>query len=155
MLLVLFGYGATFFQNFVFISMLILFLLSLYEGKSLNNRNAILKCMKNDALGKILFWDTKWLLSNMSYRGSWLSSSLSLRSRPYNMAAPPWTVLRRRVTKRYSFFVVRGCETLWNLQKNDGSVWRQLFESGESVWMGGKIPKLTTKCQWWTPEWNS
>ena len=30
---------------------------------------------------------------------------------------------RRRATKRYSFFVVRGCETFWNLQKNDGSVW--------------------------------
>jgi hypothetical protein len=41
----------------------------MYEGKSLNNRNAILKCMKNYAQGKILFWDTNWLLSNMSYRG--------------------------------------------------------------------------------------
>ena len=40
-----------------------------YEGKSLNNRNFILKCMENYAQGKILFRYTKWLLSNMSYRG--------------------------------------------------------------------------------------
>jgi len=38
-----------------------------------------------------------------------------------------------RATKRYSFFVVRGCETFRNLQKKEGSVWRQLFEPGESV----------------------
>jgi len=41
----------------------------IYEGKSLNNRNAILKCMEMYAQRKILFRDTKWLLSNMSYRG--------------------------------------------------------------------------------------
>jgi hypothetical protein len=40
-----------------------------YEGKSLNNRNFILKCMGNYAQQKILFRDTKWLLNNMSYRG--------------------------------------------------------------------------------------
>jgi len=41
----------------------------LYEGKSLNNRNFILKCMEKYAQRKILFRDTKWLLSNMSHRG--------------------------------------------------------------------------------------
>jgi len=41
----------------------------IYEGKSLNNRNFILKCMEKYAHRKILFRDTKWLLSNMSYRG--------------------------------------------------------------------------------------
>ena len=41
----------------------------IYEGKSLNNRNFILKCMEKYAQRKILFRDTKWLLSNMSYRG--------------------------------------------------------------------------------------
>jgi len=40
-----------------------------YEWMSLNNRNFILKCMENYAQQKILFRDTKWLLSNMSYRG--------------------------------------------------------------------------------------
>ena len=39
-----------------------------YEGKSLNNGNFILNCMENYAQRKILFRDTKWLLSNMSYR---------------------------------------------------------------------------------------
>ena len=43
--------------------------LTLYEGKSLNNRNFILKCMEKYAQRKILFRDTKWLLSNMSIRG--------------------------------------------------------------------------------------
>ena len=40
-----------------------------YEGKSLNNRNFILKWMEKYAQRKILFRDTKWHLSNMSYRG--------------------------------------------------------------------------------------
>jgi len=40
-----------------------------YEGKSLNNRNVILKCMEKYAQRKILFRDTKWLLSNMPFRG--------------------------------------------------------------------------------------
>jgi len=40
-----------------------------YEGKSLNNRNFILKCIEKYKQRKILFRDTKWLLSNMSYRG--------------------------------------------------------------------------------------
>jgi len=44
-------------------------ILRMYEGKSLNNRNFILKCMEKYAQRKILFRDTKWLLSNMSYRG--------------------------------------------------------------------------------------
>jgi hypothetical protein len=40
-----------------------------YEGKSLNNRNFILKCMQKYAQWRILFRDTKWLLSSMPYRG--------------------------------------------------------------------------------------
>jgi len=43
--------------------------IKLYEGKSLNNRNFILKCMEKYAQQKILFQGTKWLLSNMPYRG--------------------------------------------------------------------------------------
>ena len=41
----------------------------MYEGKSLNNRNFILKCMEKYAQRKILFQDSKWLLNNMPYRG--------------------------------------------------------------------------------------
>jgi len=40
----------------------------MYEGKSLHKRNAILKCMKKYAQRKILFQNTKCLLSNISYR---------------------------------------------------------------------------------------
>ena len=40
-----------------------------YKGKSLNNRNFVLKCMGKYAQRKILFRDTEWLLSNMPYRG--------------------------------------------------------------------------------------
>jgi hypothetical protein len=43
--------------------------LSFYVGKSLNNRNFILKCMEKYTQRKILFWDTKWMLKNMSYGG--------------------------------------------------------------------------------------
>jgi hypothetical protein len=41
----------------------------LHEGKSSNNRNFILKCMEKNAQRKILFRDTKWLLSNVPYGG--------------------------------------------------------------------------------------
>jgi hypothetical protein len=43
--------------------------MTIYEGKSLNNRNFILKCMEKCTQQKILFRDTKCLLSNMPYRG--------------------------------------------------------------------------------------
>jgi len=41
----------------------------IYEGKSLNNRNFILKCMENYAKRKTLYRDTKLLLSYMTYSG--------------------------------------------------------------------------------------
>jgi hypothetical protein len=41
----------------------------MYIRKSLNNRNFILKCMENYAQRKILFRDTKWILSNVPYKG--------------------------------------------------------------------------------------
>jgi len=80
---------------------------AVYEGKSLNDRNAILKCMKNYSQGKILFRDTKWLLSSMSYRG--LDDPAVCAC-----AVVRTTVNLRcgRATKRYSFSVVRGCETI-------------------------------------------
>jgi hypothetical protein len=41
----------------------------IYEGKSLNNTNFILKCMEKYAQQKILFRNTKWFLSYTPYRG--------------------------------------------------------------------------------------
>jgi len=110
----------------------------LYEGKSLNNRNAIPKCMKNYAQGKILFRDTKWLLSSMSYRGCddqavW-ACALGRTTWLLHCQLALW-----KINEALFVFVARGCETFWNLQNNEGAVWRQLFESGENVWMGGKI----------------
>jgi len=124
--------------------------------------------MKNYPQGKILFRDTKWLLSNMSYRGhddqavwactvghtTWLLH--------YQLAS--W-----KAKKRYSFFVVRGCETFWNLQTNEGSVWRQLFESGEcmngwkdfetddkmSVMNTGVGDQLAWQVRQWNSRWSS
>jgi hypothetical protein len=40
-----------------------------YEKKSLNNRNFILKLVEKYSQRKILFRDTKWLLSNTPYWG--------------------------------------------------------------------------------------
>jgi hypothetical protein len=37
---------------------------TMYDGKSLNNRNFVLKCTESYAQRKILFRYTKWLLSN-------------------------------------------------------------------------------------------
>jgi len=109
---------------------------ALYKGKSLNNRNFILKCMEKYARRKILFRDTKWLLSNMSYRGRndqavW-ACTVGRRTWPLHCQLAPWK-------SNEALFVFLWFETFWNLQKNEGSVWRQLFESGERVWLGGKF----------------
>ena len=124
-----------------------------YKGKSLNNRNFILKYMEKHAQWKILFRGTKWLLSNMPHRGRdnrtvW-ACAIARTTRPLHCKLASWK------SNKTLFFVVRGCETFWNLQKNEGSVWRQMYESGEIVWMGGKISKWKTKRRWWTPEWET
>ena len=59
---------------------------------------------------------------------------MSLRNSLYNMAARLSACTMGEQRSVICLFVVRGCETFWNLQKNESSVWRQLFEWGESVW---------------------
>jgi len=66
----------------------------IYEGKALNNRNFILKCMEQYVQRKILFRDTKWLLSNMSYRGRddqevW-AYAVGLTTWPLHCQLAPW-----------------------------------------------------------------
>ena len=66
----------------------------IYEGKSLNNRNFILKCMEKYAQRKFLFWDTKWLLSNMPYRGHddravW-ACAIAPKTWPLQCQLAPW-----------------------------------------------------------------
>ena len=88
-------------------------LLFKHEGKSLNNRNFIIKCMEKYAQRKILLRDIKWLLSSMPYRGRddravW-ACAIARTTWPFRCQLAPW----KRAAKPYSFFVVRGCETLW------------------------------------------
>ena len=83
-----------------------MFLRAPYEGKSLNKRNATLKCMKNYAQGKILFRDTKWLLSNMSYRGGddqavW-ACAVGRTKWPLHCQLAPW-----------KSFLLEGIRKLW------------------------------------------
>jgi hypothetical protein len=123
-------------------------LLLMYVGKSLNKRNFILKSMENYSQRKILFRDTKWLLSNMPYRGHddrvvW-ACAIARKAWPLHCQLAPW----KSNEALFFSFVVRRCETFWNLQRNEGSVWRQLFGLGEGVWIGGKISKQKTKRQW-------
>jgi len=110
----------------------------IYEGKWLNNRNLIIK-----------------RLSNMPYRGRgdravW-TCAIALTTWLSHCQLEPW----KSNEALFVFLVVRGCETFWNLQENEGSVCTQLFESGESVWMGGNISKRKTKRHWWIPEWET
>jgi len=87
---------------------------SKYEGKSLNNRNFILKCMEKYAQWKILFLDTKWLLSNMSYRGHddqavW-AHAVGRTTWPLHCQLAPWK-------SNEALFVVYG-QRVWNLLKS-------------------------------------
>jgi len=66
----------------------------IYEGKSLNKSNLILNCMKKYVQRKILFRDTKWLLSNMPYRGHddqavW-ACAIARTTWPFHCQLPPW-----------------------------------------------------------------
>jgi hypothetical protein len=109
--------------------------------------------MEKYAQWKILFWDTKWLLSNMPYRGrdDWAVWACAIARTPWPLQCElaPWK-------SNEALFIFCG-QRVWNLlksQKNEDSVWRQLFESGESLWMGGKISKWMTKHQWWDEHWR-
>jgi len=64
----LFGGNQTFHLKILIFNVIYIYIYT-HEGKSLNNRNFILKCMEKYAQRKILFRDTKWPLNNMSYRG--------------------------------------------------------------------------------------
>jgi len=84
-----------------------------YEGKSLNNRNFILKCMEKYAQRKILFQDTKWLLSNMSSRGHddqavW-ACAVDRTTWPLHCQLAPWK-------SNKALFVFCG-HRVWNLLK--------------------------------------
>jgi len=80
---------------------------------SLNNRNFILKCMEKYAQRKILFRDTKWLLSNMSYRGRddqvlW-ACAVGRTTWPLHRQLAPWK-------SNKALFVFWG-QRVWNLLK--------------------------------------
>ena len=59
---------------------------------------------------KILFRDTKRLLSDMPYRGSWRSSSMSLCNSSYSMVAPLSTCTVEELRIQWMHYV------LWNLR---------------------------------------
>jgi len=85
-----------------------------YEGKSLNISNSILNCMKKYAQRKILFRDTKWLLSNMSYRGRedqavW-ACAVGCTTWPLHCQFAPWK-------RNEALFVFCG-QRVWNLLKS-------------------------------------
>jgi len=103
-------YCSTLYRTLYFI----LFHFSLYEGKSLNNRNFILKCMEKYAQRKILFRYTKWLLSNMSYRGRsdqavW-ACAVGRKTWPLHCQLAPWK-------SNEALFVFCG-QRVWNLLKS-------------------------------------
>ena len=74
----------------------------------------ILKCMENYAQRKILFRDTKWLLSNMSYRGRddqavW-ACAVGRTTWPLHCQLAPW----KSNEALFNFCGQRG----WNIQKS-------------------------------------
>jgi len=105
--------------------------IEIYEGKSLNNRNFILKCMEKYTQRKILFRDTKWLLSNMSYRGRddqavW-TCAVGRTTWPLHCQLAPWK-------SNEELFVFCG-QRVWNLLKSTEE-WRYSMET--VVWVRGE-----------------
>ena len=101
-----------------------------YEGKSLNKRNFILKCMEKYAQRKILFRDTKWLLINMSYRGRddqtvW-TCAVGHTTWPLHCLLTPWK-------SNETLFVSCG-QRVWNILKSTEE-WR--FSMETVVWAIG------------------
>ena len=102
-----------------------------YKGKSLNNRNCILKCMEKYAQRKILFRDTKWLLSNMWYRGRddqavW-ACAVGRTTWPLHCQLAPWK-------SNEVLFVFCG-QRVWNLLKSTEE-WR--FSMETVIWVRGE-----------------
>jgi hypothetical protein len=102
-----------------------------YEGKSLNNRNFILKWMEKYAQRKFLFRDTKWLLSNMPYRGRddravW-ACAIARTTWPLQCQLAPWK-------SNEALFVFCG-QRVWNLLKSMVE-WR--FSMETVVWVRGE-----------------
>ena len=112
-------------------SCLVEMVIQIYEGKSLNNRNFILKCMEKHAQWKILFQDTKWLLSIMPYRGHddravWACAIASTTWLLHCQIAP-W--------KSNEALFVFCCQRVWNLLKSTEE-WR--FSMETVVWVRGE-----------------
>jgi len=88
--------------------------LDIYERKSLNNMNFVLKCMEKYAQRKILFRDTKWPLSNVSYRGrddqAVSACAVGRTTWPLHCQLAPWK-------SNEALFVFCG-QGVWNLLKS-------------------------------------
>jgi len=96
--------------------------------------------MEKYAQGKILFRDTKWLLSNMSYKGRDDQAVLSLRSRPYNMATPlsTCTVEEQRSVVRF----------LWSECVKPSEIYRRMkVQYGDSCLSQGRVYELVERFQ--------
>ena len=101
------------------------------EGKSLNNRNFILKCTEKYAQRKMLFRDTKWLLSNMPYKGHddravW-TCAIARTTWPLHCQLAPW--------KSNEALLVFCGQRVWNLLKSTEE-WRISMET--VVWVRGE-----------------
>jgi len=120
--------------------MIILYIVFIYEGKSLNNRNFILKCMEKYAQQKILFWDTKWPLSNMSYRGRdnqavW-ACTVGRTTWPLHCQLAPWK-------SNEALFVF-----LWSEGVNPSEIYRRMkVQYGDSCLSQGRVYEWVERFQ--------
>jgi hypothetical protein len=99
-----------------------------YGGKLLNNRNFIRKCMEEYAKRKILFLDTKWLLSNIPYRcrddrAVW-ACAVAHTIWPLHCQLAPWK-------SNEVLFIFCG-QRVWNLLKSTEERW---FSMQTAVWL--------------------
>ena len=117
-----------------------------YEGKSLNNRNFILKCMEKYAQWKILFLDTKWLLSNMPYRRR---DDRAVWARTIAHTVWPLHCQLAQWKSNEALFIFCG-QRVWNLLKSteewrfsmETDVWLSLVWTYERTFAGPQV------CRW-------
>jgi len=113
-----------------------------YEGKSLNKRNFFLKCVENYAQQKCLFRDTKWLLSNMPYRGRddraiW-ACAITRTTWPLHCQLAPWK-------SNEVLFVF-----LWSGDVKPSEIYRRMkIQYGNSCLSQGRVYEWVERFQNW------
>jgi hypothetical protein len=95
-------------------------------------------CMRENKENRKQFYFTANDVSSTENHGDYKEHEPSLICTQFVSVVLWAVILLWRYRGNSIVFMVRGCENLWKLRKNDTSVWRKLYEPEESLRMGGR-----------------